>query len=47
MITDLLVLAVGAVALAVIGIRVGMLLAPRMERWGAPREADDGDGMPR
>jgi hypothetical protein len=45
--SDFLVLAVGAVVLAVIGIRVGMLLAPRMERWGAPRDADERDGRPR
>jgi hypothetical protein len=30
-----------AVALAVGGVRVGMLLAPRIERWGTPPDAGD------
>jgi hypothetical protein len=37
------VVAVMAVAVAAVGIRVGMLLAPRVERWGTPRdESEDG-----
>ena len=43
---DFLVLAAAAVVLAVIGIRVGMLVAPRIERWGAPRDPQDEDGRP-
>jgi hypothetical protein len=30
-----------ATALAAIGVRVGMLLAPRVERWGTPAEPQD------
>jgi len=37
---ELLVLVVGTAILTVLGIRVGMLLAPRVERWGAPRDPD-------
>jgi hypothetical protein len=44
---DLLVIAVVvvvvAVAAAVVGIRVGMLAAPRIERWGTPRDPDSED----
>jgi hypothetical protein len=30
-----------ATALAAIGVRVGMLLAPRVESWGTPAEPQD------
>jgi hypothetical protein len=37
--TDVVVLLIITAGLAVVGIRVGMLLAPRIERWGdAPEE---------
>ena len=38
---EIVVLVVGALILAVAGVRVGMLLAPRIERWGTPREPED------
>jgi hypothetical protein len=33
---ELIVFLIGAGALAIAGIRVGMLLAPRFEHWGEP-----------
>lgn len=35
---EVVVLVAVAAALTVVGIRVGMLLAPRVERLGTPRE---------
>jgi len=32
-----------AVGVAVLWIRVGMLVAPRVERWGAPRDPETED----
>jgi hypothetical protein len=40
---EIFVLLVVAAALAVVAIGVGMLLAPRVERWGAPREPEPED----
>jgi hypothetical protein len=34
---ELVVLVLGSGILAVIGIGIGMLLAPRLDRWAAPR----------
>ena len=33
---EIIVVLVVAAVVAVLGIRIGMLLAPRLERWGAP-----------
>ncbi len=44
---ELLVLVVGAVIVLVVGIRLGMLVAPRLDRWTEPDEEeprDDGPG---
>ena len=41
---ELLVLVVAAAVVALVGIRIGMLVAPRVERWGAPRDPDNRNG---
>ena len=41
---ELVVLVVAATVIALVGIRIGMLVAPRVERWGAPREPDNRNG---
>jgi hypothetical protein len=44
---ELLAYVIGAVLLGLVGVRVGMLLAPRVGRWaerGAPPEDEPGDG---
>ena len=41
--TDVLVLLIATAVLAVVGIRVGMLLAPRFEHWGEPPPATAAD----
>jgi hypothetical protein len=40
---ELLLLLVGTAFIAVIGIAVGMLLAPRFDRWAAPPERNQKD----
>jgi hypothetical protein len=40
---EIVVLVVVAAVVTVLGIRVGMLLAPRVERWGTPPEPPDED----
>ena len=40
---EIVIVVVIAAVLAVVGIRVGMLLAPRIDRWGAPPKPDDED----
>lgn len=44
MISQILVLLVMVAAFAIVGIVVGMLVAPRLERMTEPREEEDGDG---
>lgn len=34
---DLVVLVVGAGLIAVVGVGIGMLVAPRLDRWAAPK----------
>ena len=43
---EILVLLVGTAFVAVIGIAIGMLLAPRFDRWAAPPEPDKKDAGP-
>lgn len=43
---EIVVFLVGAAVVAVISIGVGMLLAPRLERLGAPPEPADADTRP-
>jgi hypothetical protein len=40
---EIVVVVVVAAVVAVVGIRVGMLLAPRVERWGTPPEPPNED----
>jgi len=44
---EAVILVVVAVAMAVIGVRVGMLVAPWIERWGTPRDPENEDETPR
>ena len=44
---EAVVLLVVAVAVAVIGVRVGMLAAPWIERWGTPRDPENEDDTPK
>ena len=37
---EIVVVLVVAVAVAVLGVRVGMLVAPRIDRWATPPELD-------
>jgi flagellar biosynthesis/type III secretory pathway M-ring protein FliF/YscJ len=41
---QVLVFLVMVAAFAIVGIVVGMLVAPRLERMTEPKEEDDGDG---
>ncbi len=43
---EVVVFLVVVVALTVIGIRVGMLVAPWIERWGTPRDPENEDDTP-
>jgi hypothetical protein len=43
---EIVALLIGAALVAVVGIRIGILVAPRLERLGAPRQADDADVRP-
>jgi hypothetical protein len=40
---EFVVLVVAAVVFAIVGIRIGMLAAPRIERLGAPRDPENED----
>ena len=43
---ELIALLIGAALVAVLGIRIGMLVAPRLERLGAPPELGGAETRP-
>lgn len=43
---EFVALIIGALVVAVLGIRIGMLVAPRIDRWGAPKDPGDEEDKP-
>jgi hypothetical protein len=43
---EFVVLLIMTAVIAVMGIRIGMLVAPRIDRWGTPRDPEDEEDRP-
>ena len=44
MIESLIPFGLAVAAFAIVGVVIGRLMAPRIERWGVPEDEDAGDG---